>query len=66
VTRKHKFLHVLANYSLGFWGWSDFCFTFKMWWCSYVLFEAWVDTLWRAVWHCKSINRCRSWSAQAN
>jgi hypothetical protein len=20
VTRKHKFLHVLANYSLGFWG----------------------------------------------
>jgi hypothetical protein len=65
VTRRHKLLHVLANYSLGFWGWSDFCFTPKMWWCSDVLFGAWVDTSWQAMWHC-IIDRSRSWSSRAN
>jgi hypothetical protein len=31
VTGLYKFLQVLINYSLGFSGWSDFCFTPKMW-----------------------------------
>jgi hypothetical protein len=31
VTRLYKFLQVLINYSLSFSGWSDFCFTPKMW-----------------------------------
>ncbi len=31
VTGLHKFFQVLVNYSLGFSGWSDFCFTPKMW-----------------------------------
>jgi len=66
VTRRHKLLHVLANCSLGFWGWSDFCFTPKMWWCPYVLFGAWVDTSWRAIWHCRPINRSQFQSARAN
>jgi hypothetical protein len=66
VPRRHKFLYVLANYSLGFWGWNDFCFATKMWWCFDVLFGAWVDTSWRAVWHCRLIDRSRSWSARSN
>jgi len=66
VTRRHKFLHVLANSSLGFWGWSNFCFTPKMWRCSNVLFGAWVDTSWRAVWHCRPIDQSRFWSSWAN
>ncbi len=66
VTRRHKLLHVMANCSLGFWGWRDFWFTPKMWWYSYVLFGAWVDTSWRAVWHCRPIDRSGSWSAWVN
>jgi len=37
-----------------------------MWRCFDVLFEAWVDTSWQVVWHCKPIDPSRSWSAQAN
>jgi hypothetical protein len=30
------------------------------------LFRALVDTSWQVIWHCKALDRSRSWSARAN